>query len=143
MTDLDRAKAYLSQGYTCAACLDNHSYESRERGVGPLLAWLDDGADLMGYSAADKAVGAGAAMLYCLLGVRRVHGRIMSIGAVKILRAQGIETSWDILAEHILNRSKTGLCPIEAALAGTEDPEEGLRIIRCTLERLSQTPGRR
>ena len=101
-------------------------------------AWLDDGADLMGYSAADKAVGAGAAMLYCLLGVRRVHGRIMSIGAVKILRTQGIETSWDILAEHILNRSKTGLCPIEAALAGTEDPEEGLRIIRRTLQILQR-----
>lgn len=139
MTDLDKAKAYLSAGCTCAACRDDGSFESREKGVKPLLAWLDEGADLMGYSAADKVVGAGAAMLYCLLGVRRVHGKIMSVSAVKILRSQGIEASWDILAEHILNRSKNGLCPIESALLGTEDPEEGLPIIRRTLQNLAQS----
>lgn len=142
MTDLDRAKTFLATGSTCAACRDGLIYESRERGVKPLLAWLDEGTDLMGFSAADKAVGAGAAMLYCLLGVRRVHGRIMSVSAVKVLRAQGIEASWDILAEHILNRAKTGLCPIEAALQGIQDPEEGLPIIRHTLELLSRAPGR-
>ena len=138
MTDLDRAKAYLAAGCTCAACRDDRYFESRERGVKPLLSWLDEGTDLMGYSAADKAVGAGAAMLYCLLGVRRVHGKIMSVSAVKILRAQGIEASWDLLAEHILNRSKSGLCPMECALMGTEDPEDGLPIIRRTLQSLAQ-----
>lgn len=138
MTDLDRAKAYLADGYTCAVCREDHVFYSRERGVKPLLAWLDEGADLMGYSAADKAVGSAAAMLYCLLGVRRVHGRIMSVSAVKILRAQGIEASWDLLAEHILNRSKTGLCPMESALLGMEDPEESLPAIRRTLHMLSQ-----
>ena len=137
MTDLDKAKAYLADGRTCAVCLDDRVYESRERGLKPLLTWLDEGVDLMGYSAADKAVGAGAAMLYCLLGVRRVHGRLMSVSAVKVLRAQGIEASWDTLTEHILNRSKLGLCPIESALLGIEDPEEGLPILRRALSRIA------
>ncbi len=134
--DLQHAKQELEYGRTFAACKDGTLYSSDLRGVKPLLDLLDDGTDLMGFSAADKAVGSAAAMLYCLLGVRRVYGRIMSVRAVKILRSQGIEVSWQYLAEHILNRSKNGLCPMETALMGIEDPEEGLGIIRRTLRDL-------
>lgn len=136
MTDLEQAKQILQTGCTCAACGDGRVYTSTVRGVKPLLDWLDEGTDLMGFSAADKAVGAGAAMLYCLLGVRCVYGRVMSVSAVKILRAQGVEASWGVLAENILNRAKTGLCPMETALQGIEDPEEGLPVIRATLRKL-------
>ena len=136
MTDLERAKQALEAGCTCAFCSGETLYRSVDRGVKTLLHYLDDGIDLMGYSAADKAVGRAAAMLYCLLGVRRVYGKIMSVGAVKILRAQGIETGWGILAENILNREKTGLCPMETALHGVDNPEEGLSIIRATLKKL-------
>lgn len=135
MTDWERAKQALEDGCTCAFCSGETIYRSVDRGVKPLLCYLDEGTDLMGYSAADKAVGRAAAMLYCLLGVRRVYGKIMSVGAVKILRAQGIETGWGILTENILNRAKTGLCPMEAALQGVEEPEDGLRIIRATLKK--------
>ena len=138
MTDWERAKQALETGCTCAFCGGETLYRSVERGVKPLLRYLDDGTDLMGYSAADKAVGRAAAMLYCLLGVRRVYGRVMSVGAVKILRSQGIETGWGTLAESILNRAKTGLCPMETALQGVEEPEEGLPIIRATLKTLER-----
>lgn len=138
MTDLEQAKQILETGCTCAACLDGRSYSSCVRGIKPLLDWLDSGTDLMGFYAADKSVGTAAAVLYCLLGVRSVYGRIMSVGAVKILRSQGIETSWGVLAENILNRSKTGLCPMEAALKGTQDPEAALGIIRTTLRQMEK-----
>ena len=136
MTDWERAKQTLETGYTCAVCREDMVYTSTERGVKPLLQFLDDGTDLMGFSAADKAVGSAAAMLYCLLGVRRVYGIRMSVSAVKILRAQGIETGWGNLVENLLNRAKTGLCPLEQALKNVEDPEAGLEIIRATLKRL-------
>ncbi len=136
MTDWENAKKALETGCTCAACCGDITYRSVDRGVKPLLRFLDDGVDLMGFSAADKAVGSAAAMLYCLLGVRRVYGKIMSVSAVKILRNQGIETGWGVLVENILNRSKTGLCPMETALMGMEDPEEGLTVIRSTLTML-------
>lgn len=134
--DWECAKKALHQGCTCAAYRDSESIQTDERGVAPLLRWLDEGVDLMGFSVADKAVGSAAAMLYCLLGVRRVYGRVMSVGAVKILRSQGIEVGWEFLTESILNRRKNGLCPMETALLGIEDPDEGLAIIRCTLENL-------
>ncbi len=134
--DLTHAKQALEAGCSCAACRGDILYRSVDRGVKPLLHFLDEGIDLMGFSAADKAVGSAAAMLYCLLGVRRVYGRVMSVSAVKILRAQGIEVSWDYLTENILNRAKNGLCPMEAALMGLEDPEQGLPVIRGTLRKL-------
>ena len=133
MTDWEKAKQLLETGCTCAVCREDTVYTSHVRGVKPLLQFLDEGTDLMGFSAADKAVGSAAAMLYCLLGVRRVYGKVMSVGAVKILRAQGIETGWGTLAENILNQAKTGICPLELALKNIDDPEEGLEIIRSML----------
>ncbi len=136
--DLAKAIEVLqSTGATCAVCKDDTVYTSHQRGVKPLLAWLDGCTDMMGFSCADRVVGKGAAMLYCLLGVRRVYGRIMSVPAVKVLRAAGIEASWGTLAESILNRAKNGPCPIENACLPYDEPEEALPVIRRTLENLS------
>ncbi len=141
MEDLEKAKALLSSGnYTCVVCKGDQVRTSAQRGVAPLLFWLDEPADLMGWSAADRVVGKGAAMLYCLLGVRRVYGQIMSVAAMKVFRANGIEASYGTLAEYIRNRAKNGVCPIEAACLGYEEPEEALAVIRRTLEKLKPSP---
>lgn len=135
--DLLRAKALLEEsGDTCVICLGEQVYRSRARGVQPLLQWLDAGEDMMGFSAADKVVGRGAAFLYRLLGVRRVYGQVMSAAAVKVLRAGGIEASWGMLTEHIRNRENTGLCPMEEATLTLQDPEEALQAIRTRLAQL-------
>lgn len=137
--DLERAKALLeSQDYTCVLCNGSLTYHSTQRGVRPLLDWLDSQTDMMGFSAADKVVGQGAAFLYRLLGVRSVYGRIMSVGAVKVLRAGGVDVSWGTLTESIMNRQKNGPCPIELATRNIQEPENALYIIRTTLENLQQ-----
>ena len=135
--DLHRAKQLLTEQHaTVVLCKNNITYHSSHRGIQPLLDWLDSQTDLMGFSAADKVVGRGAAFVYRLLGVRAVHGRVMSIAAVKILRAGGIEASWDLLTESIQNRQKNGPCPIELATGNIQEPENALFIIRSTLEEL-------
>ncbi len=137
--DLIKAKEILeSTDATCVVCKDAAVYTSTQRGVRPLLTWLDDGTDMMGFSCADRVVGKGAAMLYCLLGVRRVYGRIMSVAAVKVFRANGIEYSWGTLAESILNRAKNGPCPIERACLPYTEPEDALPVIRQVLEQLQK-----
>ena len=137
-TDLQNAVAQLRNGdYTCVLCKDNTVYHSTQRGVRPLLNWLDNATDLMGFFAADKVVGRGAAFLYRLLGVRRVHGNIMSVAAVKVLRTGGIEATWDILAESIRNRQGDGPCPMESATQDCTEPDEALAAIRSTLAKLS------
>ncbi len=139
MEDLERAKEVLKNGgCTCVVCKGEKSCVSTQRGVKPLLSWLDEGTDMMGWSAADRVVGRGAAFLYCLLGVRRVHGQVMSLAAVKVFRANGIEASWDQLTEFIQNRTKTGNCPIEAACLHCTEPEEALDRIRQILADLQK-----
>lgn len=138
-TDLERAKTILLQSEaTCVLCREDSTYQTTQRGVAPLLAWLDSGTDLMGFSAADKVVGRGAAFLYRLLGVRAVYGKVMSVGAVKVLRAGGVEVSWGTLTESIMNRQKNGPCPIELATRDIQVPENALYMIRTTLENLQK-----
>ncbi len=135
--DLQKAKEILAQtGSTCVLCRDDLVLTSNARGILPLLDWLDSGADTWACSAADKVVGKAAAHLYCLLGVRRVHGNVMSLAAVKLLRRNGVEVYWDTLAENIRNRAATGLCPMEAATTSIDEPEEALPVIRATLAKL-------
>lgn len=135
--DLEYAKNLLAQtDATCVLCRGSTVFQSTQRGVAPLLAWLDSGEDMMGFSAADKVVGRGAAFLYRLLGVRAVYGKVMSVGAVKVLRAGGVDASWDNLTETIMNRQKNGPCPIELATRDIQEPENALYIIRTTLENL-------
>lgn len=132
--DLERAKALLAQSdATCVICKDDTVYTSQARGVAPLIAWLDSDTDMMGFCAADRVVGQAAAFIYRLLGVRSVYGQVMSTGAVKVLRAGGIEASWGTLTESIQNRAKTGICPMELATRNIEEPENALYLIRSNL----------
>ena len=135
--DLERAKEILrSADYTCVLCREDVILTTQEWGVLPLLRWLGTGADTSGCYAADKVVGKATALLYCLLGVRCVHGNVMSTAAVKVLRQHGIEAHWDTLTEFIRNRAGTDLCPIESATAQIDDPEEALQAILSKLASL-------
>lgn len=135
--DLKRAcQTLAASDYTCVLCAGTRCYTSTQRGVAPLLQWLDGGTDLKGFSAADKVVGKAAAFLYCLLGVAAVHAPVMSKAALQVLTSHGIAASYDVLVDGIINRRKTGPCPMEAATREISDPTEALQAIRDTLRSL-------
>lgn len=137
MDDLNQAKQILSRGkYTCVLCRDETVLTSQYRGVRPLLDLLDSGKDLSGFSAADKVVGRATAFLYCLLGVRTVHGVILSDGAAAVLAEHGVVFSWDNRVSGIRNRDNTGPCPMEQATWGITDPKKALAAIRKRLAQL-------
>lgn len=135
--DLNTAKALLTGlGYTCVLARENEVRTSFQRGVRPLLEFLDSGEDLSGFSAADKVVGKATAFLYCLLGVRAVHAQVLSIPARQVLADHGIACTWDQLVAGIRNRTNTGPCPMEQATGSCITPEEALTAIRATLKKL-------
>ena len=139
-TDLEKARAILSRGeYTCVLCRDGRTFESTQRGVQPLLAFLDSGADFRGFCAADKVVGKATAFLYCLLGVKAVYAPVISTSALQVLRSHGIEAVYEVETEAILNHRKDGFCPMETATKAISDPAEALTAIRRTLETLRAT----
>ena len=96
-----------------------------------MLGFIREGKALVGYCAADRVVGRAAAMLFVKTGVRAVFADVMSVGAERLLKAHGVETGCDTLADGILNRDKTGPCPMESAVRDTENIDDGvLRIIK-------------
>lgn len=135
--DLNRARAILAdRGCTCVLCQGDTVYESRERGIRPLLLLLDEGRELNRFSAADKVVGKATAFIYCLLDVKAVYSPVMSQAALQVLRDHGICAQYDALVPAILNRRADGFCPMETATKQILDPQQALIAIRTTLEAL-------
>ena len=136
--DMKKALSLLNeQGLAFAAVNGNETITSRERGVKPLLALIDGGKTLEGYSAADKVVGAAAAYLYVLLGAKELYANVISRKAANIMEKYGIYTEYNTLAEAIKNRAGTGFCPMETAVFEAVSPENALMLIRAKLKELS------
>lgn len=131
MKDLDKAKnTLIGSTYTLVLCHGDDIFTSTDRGVAPLLKILDDKKDVSLYSAADKVIGNGAAFLYVILGIKNIYSGIISKPALNTLQSNGINIVYDTLVDNIVNRMKTGLCPIESAVSGITDPTEALSAIR-------------
>ncbi len=137
--DLVTARNLLDSGvYTCAVCREAETHTATQRGVKPLLTWLDAGLDLHGFSAADRVVGRATAFLYVLLGVKEVYARVMSRPAAQVLSDHGILTETDNLVEGIINRQGTGQCPFESAVLDIHDPAEALDAIRRRMQEMQK-----
>ncbi len=134
----EKAVKLLAEGdYTLAACSENDTLCSRERGVKPLLDMLDGGARLEEYAVADRVVGRAAAFLYYLLGARYVHAGVISTPAKDVFASFGIQCDFDTEVPAIRNRTDTGLCPMESAVWNICDPREAEKAIRETLKKLT------
>ena len=119
--------------FTCVLHIRDEEYASFERGVKPLLEFLNSGKSFDGAIAADKTV---AAHLYVLLGVRAVWANVISVAAEEILAAQGIAVFCGERVPHILNRRGDGMCPIETAVADAKSSHEAYEQILVALEKL-------
>lgn len=131
---LKAKKALTDQALTCVLVKGEEILTSGERGVKPLLTWLEEERDLQGFSAADKVVGKGAAMLYVLLKVKELYATVISQGAYETLMKFQIPVTYEKLVERIRNRAGDGFCPIEESVLAIEKPEEALPAIRKRLK---------
>lgn len=131
MTDLQKACEVLeNRNFTCVVCHKDALYTATDRGVAPLLNWLESGTDLTGFSAADRVVGRATAFLYVLLGVKAVYARVMSQPAAEVLASHGIVTRTDSLVDGIINRKGDGPCPFEAAVMNIQNAKLALTAIQ-------------
>lgn len=140
MNNIENAKRILREGnYTFAACSGDKILTSTQRGVAPLLNLIDAGESLNGWSVADKVIGRAAAFLYVLLGAKEIWSGVISRPALEVFRDFGVEVSCGETVELIMNRSCTGLCPMESSVLGIKDPAEAEKAIRKKLLELRQT----
>lgn len=135
--DLKQARTLLDTGdYTCVVCKGEQCYTTQERGVKPLVTWLEADCHLTGFSAADRVVGRATAFLYCLLGVSQVYARVMSRPAAQVLEECGIGWQAGELVDGIINRRGTGPCPFESAVLDISSPQEALAAILKKMEQM-------
>lgn len=134
---LEAARSALEEGqYTCVLNMEGELFTSRDRGVAPLIRFIDSGRSFRGACAADRVVGRAAAFLYVILGVSRLHAGVLSRTAQEVLLRFGIPASCDSLTDTIFNRSMTGLCPMESTVLSIDSPEEALAALRKKLAEL-------
>lgn len=135
--DLCRARQLLERGgCTCVLCCSERVYSSAARGIRPLLELLDRG-NWAGFSAADNVVGKAAAFLYVLMKIRALYAPVISEAALQVLQSSGIDVHYRQVVPAILNRRKTGFCPMENAVRQFDDPQAALSAIRRTYAQLN------
>ncbi len=137
MKDLQNAKNRLAAGdCTCVLCKGETLYVSTERGVKPLVQWLQSGEDCAAYSAADKVVGKATAFLYALLGVKAVYAQVISAPALQVLVSYGIQAEYDKQVPSIINRKGDGICPFEECVLGVDDAKTAYQNILSKLKEM-------
>ena len=118
----------LAKDGVIAAC-------SKARGVKPLLLFLDNGK-LEGATVVDKIIGRAAAAICVSGGAKEVHAKVMSVGAKELLEKFGVKAGGTEFVEEIVNRDKTGICPMENAVKDLTDPEEMVKAVIKTVKKL-------
>ncbi|MBR3227452.1 MAG: DUF1893 domain-containing protein, partial [Erysipelotrichaceae bacterium] len=68
MKDLERAIELLTGERTCVLVKDDTVYISEEKGIAPIMYYLNNGIDISGFSVADRIVGKAAASLFICAG---------------------------------------------------------------------------
>lgn len=90
----------------------------RRRGVIDLYElYRERPALLRGAFIADKVVGKGAAAIMVAAGIAVLHTPVISQGALALLNAEGVSVTYGEAVPNIINRSGTGICPVESLCA--------------------------
>ncbi len=100
------------------------------RGVADLYGLLhDEPAFLKGACVADKVIGKAAAAILVKAGVAEVYADVISRPARELLEQAGVQVTWASEADHIINRSRTGWCPLETLCLPETDVDRMLLLI--------------
>ena len=136
--DLENCKSDLhAEGCTCVARQDGQLYTATERGIRPLMQWLESGI-LHGAVLADKVIGKAAAFLLEKGGVTAIYADVISVPAAEVLERADIPYSFRTKVPYIQNRTGNGMCPMESAVLSVKDADEAYLKLQETLRNLAK-----
>ena len=139
MNNLRRAVEILKgENHTCVLCKGETVFASDEKGIKPMVNFIDSGILSEGFCAADKIVGKAAAMLFCLAKVKAVYAEVMSRSGLEFLQKHNIICEYETLTDKIINRKGDGICPMEKAVAEIDDCNEAFIAIKETMKKLQK-----
>ena len=118
-------------GYSCVIMNDGQTRTFRQRGVADLYDLIENEPNFLhGALVADKVIGKAAASLMTIGGVAKVFTNVISQPALDVFNNAGIPVDYINLVPNIINRDKTGFCPLETLCIDHATPTESLPVIR-------------
>lgn len=114
-------------------------FEGENRGISDLLNLYTNQPELLDEAfVIDKIIGKAAAFLCVMGNVKEVYGLTMSESAIQLFEEKNMQYGYKEKTEKIINRMKTGMCPIESAVYNLHDEKEALQAIKSRLKELTQ-----
>jgi hypothetical protein len=125
-----------SGNYSCVIRNGDIVRTFTQRGVADLYALLKNEPQfLAGASVADKVIGRAAATLMLIGGVKEIYADTISEGALEILEGTDIVPTYTQRVPHIINRERSGWCPLERLTCGEQSSVKILEIIENFISR--------
>lgn len=88
--------------------------KSHARGIMPIYENIKNKKDYFeGASVADRVIGRAAAILLIYGGIKDLYTDLISDKAIEILEETGVSLTYGSKVDDILNKDKTGPCPME------------------------------
>ena len=101
------------------------------RGIQDLLQLISEQPErLNGAVAADKVIGKSAAVIMIVGGVKEVHTNLICTPARELFEKEGILVFATEEVPMILNRDKSGMCPMDTQIANIESIDECVAVLR-------------
>lgn len=132
MDDLALAKAHLtSLGRSLVVVRDGRVVaEDDEPGIAATLAHLERvRSEGPGAVMADRIVGRAAAWAALWAGIEACYGELLCRPAESLLSENGLRVEASRRVAQILNRARSGPCPLEEAVAEARSAEEAVDIL--------------
>ena len=138
-TEYDKARQLIREGKAECVLLREGKIVHMEkgRGVSPLLVMSKKyGKEMTGGAIVDKVIGRAAAAIAINGKVKYVHALLISEDAVDFLKKHNIRVSWDLKVPRILNRDRSGLCPLEKSVEKINDPVEAQKALEAKIRQM-------
>lgn len=105
------------------------------RGLRPLFDALENGGVKDAY-VYDKVTGRASSLLLAYGGAKELHTGLLSEEAIPILEKYHIKYTAAKTVPYILNRAKTGSCPMETVARNLDDAQSAYPQIKAGFEKL-------
>lgn len=126
---------------SCVILSHGETLVCRRRGVLDLYFFVNSDSDVLRDSAvADKVVGKGAAALLVIGGATAVYANLISEPALQMLRDNNVNVQYGTLVPHILNRDRSGYCPLETACMPYATAQECMPTIKAFVTQILNKP---
>lgn len=128
-----------NEDLTLVAQIQDTIYTSQLKGIAPLINPMKENQLFFKDAiVVDRVIGKAAAMLLALSQVQYIYAYVLSRKAREILDAYKIDYDYEKLAEYIVNRDHTGMCPMEKTVYDMTDLNEALSALIQKQEELSK-----